>query len=516
MKISRPIKSVILLSIVFLTFSTNLRTTIGQTYTPDRYNSETLSENSVDNRNIAAVFNEYTFDFNYDSTKDEVINACNELIVFDKKSNQVLYKKNENKEVFVNGPMVQLMTVLVALDYLSLEDSITVTEKQIESAPKQDGNLGLEERNNVTVEDLLASMLIRGATDAASVIVSEVEKQAAGESIASLMSKKALALGMNSSDYSKCDGIGIDRVKTTAIDQCLLYLNLIELKSFSQLVEDSVYNVKSHTETTNLNIADKIKTNVPILLESSKFFNPKVSSASFCEVNSEESIFAYFYHVKDSNNDKVFILWTNENSNSLRLKLLTQIAITFQNASLIDITQKVQDKLVNFSVSKDSLTLGNWIIPDAATIFVRYWQKSDSDQDILQGTFNTQDSTVNDVDLTADLSTIVSNDDGSYKLLVSLFVNKLELGSFMLETLPVDGKQNTDQNENAIQPTDKVNDSHENKIIPSPIIYAESDVTTTSASTMSSYGWIIIIICVAAFSVIILVIGRAIKNKMGQ
>ena len=86
----------------------------------------------------------------------------------------------------------------------------------------------------------------------------------------------------------------------------------------------------------------------------------------------------------------------------------------------------------------------------------------------------------------------------------------------MLETLPVDGKKNTDQNENAIQPTDKANDSHENKIIPSPIIYAESDVTTTPVSTMSSYGWIVIIICVAAFSLIIVIVGKTIKNKMGQ
>ena len=63
---------------------------------------------------------ESTFDLNYDSDSEEAISACSTFLVIDQNDNAQVFDKKASEKVFVSGEIVQMMTALIALEYLDL------------------------------------------------------------------------------------------------------------------------------------------------------------------------------------------------------------------------------------------------------------------------------------------------------------------------------------------------------------------------------------------------------------
>ena len=120
-----------------------------------------------------------------------VINSHEEKIVFEKNSDEMLHMASLSK----------IMTAYVALKNYELNDSIVITQKIVETEENK-GELRIGER--LTVEQLLASMLIESSNDAA-MAISEIM----GESkFLSLMNQEAKTLGLKYTYF--IDPIGLD------------------------------------------------------------------------------------------------------------------------------------------------------------------------------------------------------------------------------------------------------------------------------------------------------------------
>ncbi|MBU4022911.1 serine hydrolase [Patescibacteria group bacterium] len=120
-----------------------------------------------------------------------VINSHEEKIVFEKNSDEMLHIASLSK----------IMTAYVALKNYELSDSIVITQKIVETEENK-GDFKVGER--LTVEELLASMLIESSNDAAMAIA-----EIMGESkFISLMNEEAKILGLEHTYFM--DPIGLD------------------------------------------------------------------------------------------------------------------------------------------------------------------------------------------------------------------------------------------------------------------------------------------------------------------
>lgn len=455
-----------------------------------------------------------TFDLNYQSDSDEVLSACNTLLVIDQNSNTQLFDKNVSQKVLVSGEMVQMMTALVALEYLDLDETITISEQQMKNVKKIDGNLGLAARNTIRVEDLLASMLLRGAVDSAYIIADETVKKSGAQSISNLMVQKAAQLGMTSSDYSKCDGTGISPVETTALDQYRLYSQILKNEDISGIINSSVYTVKSYSEDGNPNIADRIKNSVAVTIPENKFFDDRIKTASYCTVEAQKTSYVFFYHAQNDKMNAVFLLWTQEPSNSVRLKMLGKLIDTLSSFKVIDLLPYIQTQLSELTIEKDSESIGEWKVSEEAGIYGRYWV----DPANKGSSVKTLDLATIKVLLEPETAMLTKNDDGSYLITASIKVNDSSIGKVQLisSSSKLNESGTTENSASLENGGTNTKDSEIQGPETSIALYSDSDVVVAPKSTTVQYGWAIIVGIVAIGSVIVIAIGISIKNKMGQ
>ncbi len=90
--------------------------------------------------------------------------SARDIFILDMDSQQVLYEKGADEQVYP-ASTTKMMTALVALNYYTLDQTITVTQSFPEGQ-----NAGLVPGERLTVEQLLYTMLVDSANDAAEIL----------------------------------------------------------------------------------------------------------------------------------------------------------------------------------------------------------------------------------------------------------------------------------------------------------------------------------------------------------
>lgn len=122
-------------------------------------------------------------------------------VVMDAETGRVLYAKNPDLRL-MPASTAKLMTALVVMEKTNLNDVITVSKKASSSPATK---IGLRQGDNITVEALLDTALIKSANDAA---VALAEATAGSEEeFVRLMNQKALALGLNNTRFINPNGL---------------------------------------------------------------------------------------------------------------------------------------------------------------------------------------------------------------------------------------------------------------------------------------------------------------------
>ncbi len=157
--------------------------------------------------------------------------AC---FAFDYTNHRVLYERNAHKKLYP-ASTTKLLTALVVLDKLSLDDQVRVSSHATDVQPTK---AGLERGVSYPVRDLLKVLLASSANDAA---VALSEAVAGSEpAFAVLMNRKARALGAKDSHFENPTGLPDRRQVTTPYD-----LSLITRAALSNSVIASVMRQKS-------------------------------------------------------------------------------------------------------------------------------------------------------------------------------------------------------------------------------------------------------------------------------
>ncbi len=130
-------------------------------------------------------------------------------ILFNVEKNKVLYEK-EPDWILPIASLTKIMTALIVLENLELDEEITVSEKAVKTHGKM-GELAVNEK--LTVNELLHALLMESSNDAA-VAFAEKVKEKTGKNFVSLMNEKVDELKLTSTRFSDPSGLNSTNIST--------------------------------------------------------------------------------------------------------------------------------------------------------------------------------------------------------------------------------------------------------------------------------------------------------------
>lgn len=187
-------------------------------------------------------------------TMDNIASAVPSAILMERDTGQILFEQNAHKR-YAPASVTKIMTILLIVEAiesgtLSLKDTVTASSY---AAGMGGSQIFLEEGEKMTVEELLKSVIVCSANDAA---VALAEHIAGSESaFVKLMNDKAKELGMNDTVFSNCTGLPVSSEHlTTAYDIAVMSRELIRhsmIKKYTTIWMDTVRGGKFGISNTN-------------------------------------------------------------------------------------------------------------------------------------------------------------------------------------------------------------------------------------------------------------------------
>ena len=145
-------------------------------------------------------------------------------------SGEILYEKNPDKSIYP-ASMTKIMTAMVAFDLiksgdLKLGDKFTISEKAWRLSRPANSSMFIMVNDEITVQNLLKGIIIVSGNDACVALAEGVA--GSEEAFASLMTSKALEIGMTSTNFSNASGLNDPNNISTVRDILIMSNYLIK------------------------------------------------------------------------------------------------------------------------------------------------------------------------------------------------------------------------------------------------------------------------------------------------
>ncbi len=182
------------------------------------------------------------------SGSEKLLDTAKAVLLYERNSDTLVYTYNADTPVDPSS-MAKLMTALIAIEQGNLDEYLTVSDEAISSVGA--GALTVKPRfeagEDVTLRDLLYSMMVASDNDAPAVIAQRFGGSQEGFAI--MMNQRARALGCTSTNFTNAHGLHDDAAYTTARDVCRILNYALDNEIFRELFTAKNYTVPA----TNLN-----------------------------------------------------------------------------------------------------------------------------------------------------------------------------------------------------------------------------------------------------------------------
>ncbi|MBQ7974347.1 MAG: D-alanyl-D-alanine carboxypeptidase [Clostridia bacterium] len=152
--------------------------------------------------------------------------SAESAIVIDANSRRVLFEKNAYSKKAM-ASTTKIMTALVAIDELELDDIVTVSPF---AASTEGSSIWLSPGEHMSVEDLLYGLMLSSGNDAATALAEHTAGSV--EAFTVLMNKKAREIGALNTNFTNPHGLPDDSHYTTAYDLALISAEAIHNSLF--------------------------------------------------------------------------------------------------------------------------------------------------------------------------------------------------------------------------------------------------------------------------------------------
>ena len=186
----------------------------------------------------------------YDSDKiaspyAAVYNVENETFIFEKNADEVISCTATAK----------LMTAIIALEhYGDLSVSVTAVSDSLSNISLDKFRIGIKKDEDVTVKDLIYTMLIGNCTDSAAVLSYSIG--GSHGAFAKMMNAKAEELGLENTLYNSATGVGADisRQHTTVRDSLILSAYAMKNEKLAEIVNTVKYTPETVDKPINATV----------------------------------------------------------------------------------------------------------------------------------------------------------------------------------------------------------------------------------------------------------------------
>lgn len=169
------------------------------------------------------------------SNASEISVSAESAVVLNADTGEILYSKNPYEKRGM-ASTTKIMTSLVALEYGNLTDTV---KAKLSDVTVEGTSIGLKEGDEVSLETLVAGMLLESGNDAANVTATMIG--GSKEKFSQLMNKKAKELGMLSTNFKNPSGLTEEGHYSTAYDMALLASEAIKNQKFRELCSTRSY-----------------------------------------------------------------------------------------------------------------------------------------------------------------------------------------------------------------------------------------------------------------------------------
>ncbi len=177
-------------------------------------------------------------------------------ILMDAKTGLVLYEKNAHQKAYP-ASTTKVMTAILALEKGNMEDKVSVSFNAVNSISYDSSKAGLFEGEVFSMRDLVYSLLICSANDAANVIAEHIGGDIDG--FVEMMNARAKELGAENTHFVNAHGLHHENHYTTAYDLAVLAKHALTLPHFREIVAmrsyvlepTDKYEEKRHLNSTN-------------------------------------------------------------------------------------------------------------------------------------------------------------------------------------------------------------------------------------------------------------------------
>ena len=187
-----------------------------------------------------------------------VISAAS-YILYDADSGSILLGNDYNVQK-EPASMTKVMTVILALERLNLDDIITISPEMAEAVNAITSDyvkLGLQEGEEISVRDLVYAAVLKSANDAS--LVLGIHMGGTESAFCDIMNEKAQELGCQNTHFSSAFGYSTPDNVTTPYDMALILNEAVSSTSYSEIAKTLNYTISatnkysSDREITNSN-----------------------------------------------------------------------------------------------------------------------------------------------------------------------------------------------------------------------------------------------------------------------
>ena len=192
------------------------------------------------------------------------------VIMIEQNTGRVLYSKNADEKVYP-ASTTKILTALVALEKGNLDDVITVKASTVNSIDSGSSTMGLLAGEQLTFKDLVYSMMIYSANDAAAVIADYIAGSIEG--FAQMMNTRAKELGATNSNFVNPHGLHDDNHYTTARDMAVIARYAMTNPVFADIVKTPMYRMPPTNKYTTERIMPTTNHLISRYRNSNYFYN---------------------------------------------------------------------------------------------------------------------------------------------------------------------------------------------------------------------------------------------------
>lgn len=161
-------------------------------------------------------------------------------ILIEKNTGKILYEKNAY-QVMYPASTTKVMTAILVLENCKLSETAIVSPTALNSIPNGYVTANIQIGEELTIKDLLYSLMLKSANDSAVVLAEHVSGSV--ENFSVLMNKKAKELGCKNTNFVNPNGIHNENHVSTAYDLAIITKYCMQNETFRKIVSTTSYTL---------------------------------------------------------------------------------------------------------------------------------------------------------------------------------------------------------------------------------------------------------------------------------